>query len=73
MSNKTESTTSLIPKDSKDSKSSSSPKDTSSSNAGKSSSSSTDANKVPTSMSDFAQKAKDQGWAAPTPTKPKLD
>ncbi|KAJ8081170.1 hypothetical protein AAF712_008854 [Marasmius tenuissimus] len=74
MSNKTESTTSLIPKDSKDSKSSSSSKkDTSSSDAGKSSSSSTGANKVPTSMSDFAQKAKDQGWAAPTPTKPKLD
>ncbi|KAL0577122.1 hypothetical protein V5O48_004875 [Marasmius crinis-equi] len=68
---KTESTTSLIPKDSKVS---SEPESTTVANkedSNKDKSSST--NTVPTSFADFEKKSKEQGWAAPTPTKPNFN
>ncbi|KAK7060773.1 hypothetical protein VNI00_000505 [Paramarasmius palmivorus] len=63
-SKKSESTTSLI---SKDSKSSSFSSRLSLSKGGANSSAS-----LPKSDSDFAKKAKANGWGAPTPTQPRL-
>ncbi|KAF9265189.1 hypothetical protein L218DRAFT_957370 [Marasmius fiardii PR-910] len=75
MSRKTESTTSLISKDSEDPSLTSMKSDSANIPAKTSSSSTstptTTAN-VPTSFSDFAQKSKDNGWATPTPTRPSL-
>ncbi|KAL0573979.1 hypothetical protein V5O48_007971 [Marasmius crinis-equi] len=73
MSKKTESTTSLISKDSEFSKDfTSSSKGSPYATSPKSSHSSSNPTKVPTSMPDFAKKAKQNGWAAPTPTRPNL-
>ncbi|KAG7088899.1 hypothetical protein E1B28_012844 [Marasmius oreades] len=74
MSKKTESTASLIPKDTKDPSLASPPKSDGASAPWKTSSSTptSTTTTVPTSLSDFAQKSKDNGWNAPTPTKPSL-